>query len=81
MCPLILFDRVHFWSNRVEQGDQLVFNWDRLENFLITHDRPVSNKATNTNTKVELSHVQIQCTIALVSDAYVEGKGSVTPKS
>ena len=27
---------------------QLVFNWDRLETFLITRDGPVTNKATNT---------------------------------
>jgi len=26
-------------------GGQLVFDWDRLENFLITRDRPVSNKS------------------------------------
>ena len=29
-------------------GDQLVFDWDRLENFLITRDRPVGNIVTNT---------------------------------
>jgi len=29
-------------------GGQLVFNWNRLENFLLTHDRPVSNNVTNT---------------------------------
>jgi len=29
-------------------GGQLVFDWDRLENFLITHDRPVDNIVTNT---------------------------------
>jgi len=28
-------------------GSQHVFDWDRLENFLITRDRPVGNKATN----------------------------------
>jgi len=27
---------------------QLVFDWDRLEDFLITRDRPVGNKVTNT---------------------------------
>jgi len=27
---------------------QLVFDGDRLENFLITRDRPVGNKVTNT---------------------------------
>jgi len=36
-------------------GGKLVFDWDQLENFLITHDRPVDNKATNTipHAKVE----------------------------
>jgi len=38
---------VHF------MGGQLVIDWDRLENFLITRDRPVGNIVTNTNAKVE----------------------------
>jgi len=29
-------------------GGELVFDWDRLENFLITRDRPVGNIVTNT---------------------------------
>jgi len=29
-------------------GDQLVFDWDRLENFLISRDRPVGHIVTNT---------------------------------
>ena len=29
-------------------GGQLVFDWDRLENFLIARNRPVGNKVTNT---------------------------------
>jgi len=29
-------------------GGQLVFDWDRLENFLLIRDRPVGNKITNT---------------------------------
>jgi len=29
-------------------GAQLVFDWDRPEDFLITRDRPVGNKVTNT---------------------------------
>ena len=29
-------------------GGQLVFDWDRLENFLVTCDRPVGSIATNT---------------------------------
>jgi len=24
-------------------GGQLIFDWDRLENFLVTRDRPVGN--------------------------------------
>ena len=28
-------------------GSQLAFDWDQLENFLITRDRPVGNKVTN----------------------------------
>ena len=30
------------------RGGQLVFDWDRLENFLITRDRPGGYKVTNT---------------------------------
>jgi len=30
-------------------GGQLVFDWDRLENFLITRDRLVGNEVTNTS--------------------------------
>ena len=30
------------------QGGQLVFDWERLENVLITRDRPVGNKGTST---------------------------------
>ena len=62
-------------------GGQLVFDWDWLENFLITCDRPVGNIVTNTKRKRWVSHVQMQCTIGLVSDAQTEGKMSVTPKS
>jgi len=29
------------------RGGQLVFDWDQLENFLITRDRPVGNIVTN----------------------------------
>jgi len=36
-------------------GGQLVFDWDQLENFLITRDRPVGNKATNT-----ISHAKVE---------------------
>ena len=34
-------------------GGQRVFDWDRLEDFLVTCVRPVGNKVTNTNAKVE----------------------------
>jgi len=34
-------------------GDQLAFDWDRPENFLITRDRLVGNIITNTKAKVE----------------------------
>jgi len=30
------------------RGGQLVFDWDRLENFLITRGRPGGYKVTNT---------------------------------
>jgi len=29
-------------------GGQLIFDWDRLEGFLITRDRLIGNKVTNT---------------------------------
>jgi len=34
-------------------GGQLVFSWDQLENLLITRDRPVGNKVTIQNAKVD----------------------------
>jgi len=61
-------------------GGQLVFDWDRLENFLITRDRPVGNIVTNTICRSWVSHVYMQCTITL-SDTQTEGKVSVAPKS
>jgi len=42
----------------VKQGWQLVFEWDRLENFLLTRDRPVGNKVTSTKCQSWASHVQ-----------------------
>jgi len=39
---------VAFCRYHITRGGQLVFDWDRLENFLITRDRPVGNKVTNT---------------------------------
>jgi len=64
-------------------GGQLFFDWDRLENFLIIRDRPIGNIiVTNTKCRNWVSHVQMQCKIALVSDAQTEGKKvSVSPKS
>jgi len=62
-------------------GDRLVFDWDRLENFLITRDWLVGNKVTNAKCQSWVSYVQIQCTITLVSDALTEGKVSVTHRS
>jgi len=62
---------------------QLVFDWDRLENFLTTRDRPVGNTVIGHKYRMPklLSHVQMQCSTALVSDTQTEGKVSVTPKS
>ena len=63
-------------------GGQLVFNWDRLENFLVTRYRPVGNKVTNANCQSWVSYVQnILATIAFVSDAQTEGKVFVSHKS
>jgi len=58
-------------------GGQLVFDWDRLENFLITRDRPVGNIVTSTKCQSWVSHVHMQCTIGLVSDVQWSG----TPRS
>jgi len=48
-------------------GGQLVFAWDRLENFLITRDRPVGNIVTNTKCQRWVSHVQMQCRLPSLS--------------
>jgi len=40
-------------------GGQLVFDWDRQENFLITRDRSVCNIVTNTRCQSWVWHVQI----------------------
>ena len=42
MCVLCRLNIVYFMDG------QLVFDWDRLENSLITLDRPVGNIVTNT---------------------------------
>jgi len=47
-------------------GGQFVFDWDRTQNFLITRHK---YKMPNS-----VSHVQMQSTIAIVSDAQTEGK-------
>jgi len=60
-------------------GGQLVFDGDRLQNFLITRDRPVGNIVTDTKSHIWVSHGQMQCATAF--DAQTEGKVSVTPKS
>jgi len=38
-------------------GGQLVFDWDRPENFLITRDRPIDIIVTNTKCQSWVSHV------------------------
>jgi len=40
-------------------GGQLVFDWYRLENFLITRDRTVGNQVTNAKCQSWVSYVQI----------------------
>ena len=44
ICP----DRKVSDRSPYTRGGQLVFDWDRLENFLITRDRPGGYKVTNT---------------------------------
>jgi len=59
---------------------ELVFDWDRLENSLITRDWPVGDIVTNNIYKMPklstsiTSAMQMQCTIALVSDAQTQQK-------
>jgi len=60
---------------------QLLFYWDRQETFLLTRDRPFGNKITSAKCQSWVTHVQIQYTIALLSNAQIKGKVSVTPKS
>jgi len=43
------------------RGGQLVFDWDRLENFLVTRDRPVGNKVTSTKCH-EMQRFSFLCT-------------------
>jgi len=58
---------------RYSRGGQLVLDWDRLENFLLTRDRPVGNNSQVQNAKVEHTNT-------IVSDPQ-KGKVSVTTKS
>jgi len=51
----------HYTSNIYTRGGQLVFDWDRLETFLLTRDRPVDNKVTSTKCQSSTSHAQIVC--------------------
>jgi len=41
------FDFIDFWLP-YNRGGQLVFGWDRLENFLLPRDRPVGEEVTST---------------------------------
>jgi len=74
MCVLCRL-RIHF------MGGHLSSTGIDYKNFSLTRDRPVGNKVTNTKCQSWVSHVQIQCTIALVSDVQTEGKVSVSHKS
>jgi len=42
------------------RGGQLVFDWDRLENFLITRDVPVGNKVTSRKYKIQSKGILIE---------------------
>jgi len=68
------------FSTQYHRGGKLFFDWDRLENFLRTHDWPVGNNVTSTKCQSWVSYMYMQCAIALVSDAQVEGKVSIAPK-
>jgi len=61
-------------------GGQLVFDLDRLEDFLITRDRPVGNEVTNT-----ISYAKVEyhvCKYSPPSPLMHRQKAvSVTPKS
>ena len=37
-------------------GGQLVFDWDQVENFMVTHDQPVGDIVTNTKKMPKLSN-------------------------
>jgi len=55
ISPLVAPDWLN-WSSDTDdtlglaysKGGQHVFGWDRLENFLMTRDRLIGNKVTNT---------------------------------
>jgi len=45
-------------------GGQLAFDWDQLENFLVTRYRPVGNIVTNAKRRSWVSYyMQIQCSL------------------
>jgi len=44
------------------RGGQLAFDWDRLENLLITRNRPVGYKVTNTKCH-KMQRFSFLCTI------------------
>jgi len=69
-------------------GQLLVFDWARLANFLITHDRLVGNKVTNTICQSWVSHAQIHLhcysapsPLVHIQKAKNKVSVSVTPKS
>jgi len=41
--------------------DQLVFNWDQLENFLTTRDQLVGNKVINTISHAKVEYHMCKC--------------------
>ena len=64
-------------------GGQLVFDWDRLEveDFLITRDRSVGNKVTNTIPYAKVEYQNMYKYSAPLPLMHTEGKVSVTPES
>jgi len=83
MCMLCRLIIVNFMG-----GQLLVFDWARLANFLITHDRLVGNKVTNTICQSWVSHAQIHLhcysapsPLVHIQKAKNKVSVSVTPKS
>jgi len=44
-------------------GGQLVFDWDRLENFLIAREQPVGNKVVNTISYAKVEYHMCKYTV------------------